>query len=363
MMKKTQIKFINGDIATIIDTDKRKTLISENYKFIFDKKTGEFARWGKTLEDDGDPNVSLPEIVDMEISTICHGVGTPCKFCYKSNTSKGEYMTFETFKKIFTKLPASITQLAAGIGDIDSNPDMWKIFDYCRNNDKNTVIPNVTINADRMTSEYFDNLAKYCGAVAVSCYNKDLTYNAIKELTDRGMKQINIHFMISENTINDAYNVMHDMKTDPRLSKMNAIVFLSLKKRGNAKTGFTQLSQDKFNELSKYAIKNNIRFGFDSCSSTKYFNYLESDETLSDEFKTQMNQCVEKCESSMFSSYISCDGNYYPCSFCEGIEGWEDGLSVLECNDFLIDIWFNEKTQKFKEKLLSCNRDCPIYKI
>ena len=35
----------------------------------------------------------------------------------------------------------------------------------------------------------------------------------------------------------------------------------------------------------------------------------------------------------------------------------------VKCNDFLEDIWYNEKTRKFQEKLLSCKRDCPIYKI
>jgi len=360
-MKKTEIKLSNGEIATIVDTDKVKVLKSENYNFLFNKSDGFFARYGKTAEDDGDLNVSLPEIIDMEISTACHGVGTPCKFCYKSNTSKGEYMNFETFKKVFAKLPSSITQLAAGIGDIDSNPDIWKIFEYCR---ENSVIPNVTINGARMTSEYFDNLATYCGAVAVSVYDKNLTYNAIKELTDRGMKQINIHFMISEQSIYTAYEVINDMQTDSRLSKMNAIVFLSLKQKGNAKTGFTQLPQDKFNDLCKYAISKKIRFGFDSCSSRKYYNYLDSDDSLTKEFKEQMNQCIEPCESSIYSSYVNVNGDYFPCSFCEGVnDEWKNGLSILECNDFLTDIWNNEKTKNFKKKLLSCNRDCPIYKI
>lgn len=364
-MKKTNIELVNGDKAVIVEDNNVKILKSENYNFLFDKKSGFFARWGKTQEDDGDFSVSLPEIIDLEISTTCHGVGKPCKFCYKSNVPKGEYMNFETFKKVFAKLPPTITQLAAGIGDIDSNPDMWKIFEYCR---EHGVIPNVTINGARMKKEDFDNLAKYCGAVAVSVYDKELTYNAIKELTDRGMRQINIHFMISEESIDKAYEVINDIKTDPRLKFMNAIVFLSLKTKGNAKNGFTQLSQEKFNKLCKYSIENNVRIGFDSCSSRKFFNYLESDSSLTEDFKKKMYECIEPCESSVFSSYISCGSaekgpQYYPCSFCEGIEGWEEGIDVLSANDFIKDVWYNEKTQNFKKKLLSCNRDCPIYTI
>lgn len=360
-MKKTEIKLINGDNAVLVEDSKIKMLKSENYNFVFDKSNGFFARWGKTQDDDGDPNLSYPEIIDMEISTSCHGVGKPCKFCYKSNVAKGEYMDIETFKKVFAKLPPTITQLAAGIGDIDSNPDMWKIFEHCR---ENGVIPNVTINCARMTTEYFDNLAKYCGAVACSAYDTELTYTAIKELTDRGMKQINIHYMISDQSVEGAYKIIDDMQSEPRLSKMNAIVFLSLKQKGNAKTGYTQLSQEKFNDLCKYALSKKINFGFDSCSSRKFFNYLDSDDTLTKEFKEQMYKCIEPCESSIFSSYVSVDGKYYPCSFCEGVnDEWKDGLSVLDCDDFITDIWYNEKTQNFKKKLLSCNRDCPIYSI
>lgn len=359
-MKKTEIKLSNDDNAIIVDTDKVKILKSENYNFLFNKSDGFFARWGKTEDEDGDMSVSLPEIVDMEISTACHGVGKPCRFCYKSNTPSGEYMTFETFEKIFSKLPPTITQLAAGIGDIDSNPDMWKIFEHCRNNE---VIPNVTINGARMTPEYFDNLAKYCGAVAVSVYDKDLTYNAIKELTDRGMNQINIHFMISEQTIDKAHEVINDIQNDERLTKLNAIVFLSLKTKGYAKSGYTQLSQSKFNELCKTAISKKIRFGFDSCSSHKFFAYLRSDNTLSDEFKEQMYACIEPCESSVYSSYIDVKGFYYPCSFTPGTDNWNEGLDVLNCNDFLTDIWYNQKTKDFKSKLLNCSRDCILYKI
>lgn len=358
-MKKTEIKLVNGDKAFVVEDSKAKILVSKEYNYLFNKENGFFARWGKTKEDDGNVELGIPEIADIEISTACNGVGKPCKFCYKSNTPKGDNMTIETFEKVFSKLPASVTQIAFGIGDIDANPDLWKIMEHCR---KNGVIPNVTINGARMTPELFDNLAKYCGAVAVSVYDKNLTYDAIKELTDRGMRQINIHFMISEETIDLAYEVMNDMKNDPRLSRMNAIVFLSLKTKGNAKKGYTQLSQDKFNELSAFAIENNIRIGFDSCSSFKFFRSLDENKKISDTFRKSMYECVEPCESSLYSSYINVDGKYFPCSFCENVDGW-NGIDVLEADDFLKDVWYNPKTIEFRNKLTGCKRDCPIYKI
>jgi MoaA/NifB/PqqE/SkfB family radical SAM enzyme len=357
-MKQSKIILKDNSVAILTDTDKYKTLRSENYNFTFNKETGFFARWGKTVDDNGDPNIAMIEIADIEISTSCHGIGIPCSFCYKSNTPNGEYMTFETFKKIFSKLPPTLTQIAVGIGDIDSNPDIWKIFEYCKSNG---IIPNITINGYNMNESDFDNLTKYCGAVAVSYYNKDLTYNAIKKLTDRGMNQINIHFLISENTINDAYNVMYDMQNDMKLSKMNAIVFLSLKKMGNAKSGYTQLNQEKFNNLCKYAITNNIRFGFDSCSAQLFLKAVKDHPNYK-----LMEQCAETCESTLYSMYIDVKGNFYPCSFSPDTEGWNTGISVLNCNNFIEDIWLHDRTKNFSEgviKCRNCKQSCSIYNL
>jgi MoaA/NifB/PqqE/SkfB family radical SAM enzyme len=359
-MKKTTIELVNGDKAVLIEDQKVKILKSENYNFLFDKSNGFFCRWGKSQEDDGDPMLGLPEIADIEISTACK---QGCAFCYKGNTSDGENMSLETFKKVFAKLPKTVTQIAFGITDIDANPDMWDIFDYTRSQ---SVVPNVTINGSRMTPELYDRLAKTMGAVAVSvgtAYNKDNSYNAIKELTDRGMRQVNIHNMICLENFDYTMQVMKDTKEDPRLKMLNALVLLSLKPKGRAENRFHQLPQDKFNELSKYAIDNFIRIGFDSCSSHKFFNYLDSDKSLSDEYKEKMKQSVEPCESGCYSSYIDTNGFYFPCSFTPDNNGWNEGISVLEADDFLKDIWQNEKTVAFRTKLVGCGRNCPLYTI
>jgi len=359
-MKKTELKLVNGDKAVIVDNGKVKILKSENYNFLFDKKTGYFARWGKTQEDDGDPSLGICEIADIEISTACL---QNCSFCYKSNNKDGENMSLETYKKIFSKLPASVTQVAFGITDIDANPDMWDIFDYTRSQG---VIPNVTINGSRMTSDSFDRLAKTMGAVAVSVgtsYNKDNSYNCVKELTDRGMTQVNIHDMICLENFDYTMQVLKDCKDDERLKNLNALVMLSLKTKGRAENRFHPLPQDKFNELCKYALTENLRIGFDSCSSHKFFRYLDSDKSLTEDYKNKMKECVEPCESSCYSSYFDVKGAYFPCSFTPDNENWKEGLDVLNCENFVDEIWNNEKTINFRKKLIGCGRDCPLYKI
>jgi len=155
-----------------------KAVRSENYNYNFDRETGEFARWGKTLEDD--PVMApAPEIADIEVSTIC---SAGCKACYKSNTTKGKNMDLETFKKVFHNLGKNICQVALGIGDIDTNPDLYKIMEYCRDNDYNYVVPNVTINGQNLNDYHITQLTRLCGAVAVSnLYGSKTRYIAIKK--------------------------------------------------------------------------------------------------------------------------------------------------------------------------------------
>ena len=312
-----------------------------------------------------------PEIADIEISTVCSGVDGVgvCKFCYKSNTPKGENMTLETFKKVFANLPKTVTQIAFGIGNLPNhnhggNPDMWAIFDYCN---ANGVKPNVTVNGQGVDDATADRLVSTCGGVAVSVYDKDISYNAIKKLTDRGLTNCNIHFMICEQTYEKAKEVIRDIKSDPRLEKLHALVLLSLKPHGRGKnTYYTKLSQERFTELVDYVWEQQAPIGFDSCSAAKFDRAI-----INHPNREALMQMVEPCESTKFSIYINTDGNFYPCSFMEGeiVEDggdWTKGLSVADTTDFMKDIWNHPETLKFREKCIGCTShgiSCPHYDI
>lgn len=335
-----------------------KTVRSENYNYIFNRKTGFFARWGKTKEDDPDYSPIGTEIADIEISTICEGIGSgPCRWCYKSNTKRGENMSHETFVKLFHKLPKTLTQIAFGIGNIGANPDLFNILSYCRNNDYNYVIPNITINGYNLTNEYVDKLVELCGAVAVSRYKpKDICYDAVKKLTDKGLEQTNIHMLISEETYEDCFEVMRDSKTDPRLKKLNAIVFLTLKPKGKRNSLKGIKSLDKYKKVIDYALENNIRIGFDSCSAPLFMKAIENTKY------SKLSQFCEPCEAYLFSMYINVKGKTVPCSFCEGEEGY-DGIDMLKINDFMKDVWYNKEVIKFRKKLLGNCRNCPVFDL
>lgn len=345
----------------IIESRVHKNLFSENFSYYFNKETGFTYIQGKTENDNPEYSEFGPMIADIEITTKCSGPrGIPCPFCYKSNTSNGKNMSLEVFKEVFHKLPKPLTQIAFGAdADLTSNPDIWKIMEYCRWNDYQEIIPNITL-ADA-SDEVADNLSRLCGAVAVSRYrDKNICYDTVKKLTDRGMSQVNIHIMISEETYNEALETLWDIKNDIRLSRLNAIVFLSLKNKGRGKE-YIPLSQYKFDTLVKVAMKEKVSFGFDSCSAMKFLKSIKDHP----DYK-KMEEMSEPCESGRFSSYIDVNGVYFPCSFSEGTKDWVEGISVLDAEDFINDIWNHPKNIEFRMKGISniskC-KSCQLYNI
>ena len=398
MEKISKIELFDGSIATIKDTENYKALRSDGYNFFFNKKDGFFCRWGSKKENygtelgkptkqeielfilwsniwkekfnikefihdlrtDSDYSKMIPDILDFEVSTLC---SQNCDFCYKSNNHNGKYISTENFTKVIDNLPDSICQCALGIGNVDQ-PNLFELMDVLIDRG---IKPNITINGSRLTSEILDKLSQKCGAIAISHYNDDLTFNAVYELaTVRGMKQINIHSFLSLESYDKCLSLVDKIRNDSRLKNLNAVVFLSAKIRGNAKkNNYHSLSKEKFDYLSNLLLDSGIRFGWDSCSCQ---NFIRSIENRLD--KDKLIEYCDPCEASIASSYISMDCNYYPCSFCEGIEyapgDWRNGISVLESTDFLKDVWFHPKTREFATNNIKCRGECiscPVFDI
>lgn len=355
-MKKYILKHEN-EKAIVVENEKVKIIKSNNFNNVFFKYNGKNMTWGKTEKEDPSFSPFGPIIADIEISTICHGpknsegIDTPCKFCYKSNNPCGKNMTLEEFKELFHKLPRTLTQIAFGIGDLTSlDGEMWKIFKYCRNNEYQEIIPNVTINGNYLTDEKAYKLKELCGAVAVSHYN-DSCFDAVKKLTDVGMTQVNIHQLLSKETFEDCIKLVEQVKTDKRLEKLNAVVFLMLKPKGK-RNDFHLVSKEQYKQLIDKCLEEKINFGMDSCSACVF------DEVTKGKFKT----VIEPCESfGLFSCYFNVDGEYFPCSFCEGEGEWKKGLKIKD--DFLKDIWYSEKVNKYRELSLKKCRNCIMYDL
>jgi MoaA/NifB/PqqE/SkfB family radical SAM enzyme len=333
----------------IIDTKTMKFASSPGYNYFFNKINGEFSRWGKTFEEDPEYAPS-PELADIEVSTICHN---GCPFCYKSNNCNGMYMHLEKFKSVLSSLPNTITQIAFGIGDIDSNPDLYKIMQHCRDNG---IVPNITINGSRMTPHDYDMLSGLCGAVAVSLYNYDTCKNAVVELGKHGLQQVNIHCLLSEETFNKCMNISQKAHSDPLLARyLNAVVFLMLKPKGDKNT-LHAVSKAHYKELMACLKENNVRFGFDSCSAPKVM-----------EIMPEQSESIEPCESTLFSLYINVQGKAYPCSFSEN-EGEYQGIDVAAAPDFITDVWNSDQFNKFRSAVINNKdkngcRNCPLFSL
>lgn len=334
---------------------------AKKYSWVFNTENGFFIRSGETLTKDPLYSPRGPEIADIEISTICHGPtnegSAPCKFCYKSNNHVGSNMTLDTFKIILDNINPenNLTQVALGIGDIDANPDLFDIMEYCRS--KN-IIPNITINGARLTSDIVNKLQTLCGGISVSHYGDELCFNAIDQLLSNKPKnlQINIHKILSKETFDDCIRLKQVLYEDPKYKNI-AIIFLLLKPVGSRNNLSVIRDIQHYSKL--YSEYPSVRIGFDSCSAP--ISYFFS--------KRKIEHCyIEPCESTLFSCYINVDGISFPCSFVEQLDVY-NGMDLSKpLKNPLNEWWFGEEYNNFRNKVLNTQepngcRYCPYFDI
>lgn len=350
---------VDGEHFVVLDFSDRKVVKGKNYNSLFRKTDGFFARWGARSEDDPPFSPIGPEILDIEISV--NGCPNGCRFCYKNNKATAPTnMSLDTFKRILAAMPKALTQIAFGITGVQTNPDFIPMMRHCRNQG---IIPNFTLSGIDLTDAIAKECASLIGAVAVSAYQSDKTvcYDTVKKFTDLGIKQTNIHLMVSKETLPFVYEVLEDRQKDARLANMNAIVFLGLKPKGRARGEFHPISTDEYAKLIDYCFEHKLMIGFDSCSAPKFEMAVKASD-MTDERKQSLIECSESCESSLFSAYINVNGQYCHCSFAEG-EGQQIMLPVQD--DFLKSVWYHPEVMAFRKKLIDnsvagCRR-CQIF--
>jgi len=323
--------------------------------------TGRFLRWGKKYEDDPQWSPFGPEILDIEISTSCHGIPKKgcekpqiCSHCYKSANPSGKNMSLETFKKIFNKLPKTLTQIAFGLGDIKGNSELFDILSFCR---EKQVIGNLTTNGYDVDDDVVYNLCSLSGSVAVSAYkhNKVLCYDSVSTLLEGNKKhnknlQVNIHCLLSKETLDFAYEVAEDSLIDSRLKDIGAIVYLFLKQVGRGES-YNYVSSEEYSKFLNFLLERGVRFGHDSCAYPNMISHVKSNKVSKEELRI----ISESCESTRFSLYLSVDGIAYPCSFAEHKY---NGVNVIDCNDFMKDVWMSKEIQDFRRSLIDSTKKC-----
>lgn len=337
---------------------------SQTYHCFFNTFTGFNMRWGKTLDDDPSYCGLGPEIADIEIVTgSCPKVNSEnCRWCYKNNTSlPGQIMTLDQFKDVISCFPKNLSQVALGITGVKSNPYLKDILIWLR---KNRIIGNLTLTGADLDQEMCDVLSQYCGACAVSCYDraKELCYKTInwlhenaKEKFNRDM-HVNMHIVIADFSMNHIMDVLNDVK-EGRVPGLRSIVMLHAKPVGRAKNMNCNLSKENLTKVIQFCLKNKISFGFDSCNG---FNVQD---ILVEIGKEDLCSSIEPCESARMSIYCAVNGKITPCSFVEHV--YEDiAIDLLNNPEIqLADIWMkNDMLNQFRN-CQKCSKSCPIYSL
>jgi hypothetical protein len=274
-------------------------------------------------------------------------------------------MSFETFKKVIKKINTNgqLQQVAFGLGaTADENPELWDMCKWLRSK---FIIPNGTV--ANVSKETAKKIATNFGAVAISYHNdfEVLAKNCLqfapyiiahhKGKEEITLAQLNIHFVIMEETFEDCKKLFTLLKSDPRFLAVNAVVLLGLKKCGRAENGnFNKITDEHFKELVDIAFDKKIGIGFDSCSCNKFLNSIKDREDYS-----KLEQLAEPCESKLFSIYLNQNAEIFPCSFNEKNR---KGFNILDDNNFLNDYWNND-SDEWRKSLINSERSCPVYDV
>lgn len=341
----------------VVDTATHKFVLCRDgsYAQVFNKTTGFNARMGRNVEDDPTWCPLGPEILDCEISINgCPKVGgASCKFCYKNNTDKpATNMSLEDFKKVISKFPRNLSQIALGITGVQTNPDFVEMLRWLR--EDMGIVPNYTLSGADLNDEIFEATLKYCGRVAVSVYetDKNLCYNTIKRFNERSKDFCNMHIILSDSNLPFVEEVLGDI-ADGKVPGLRNIVFLRCKPVGRASKLPCTLSVETLDKVIRKCEEIGIGCGFDSCSCGIVQDYYKS------RGRADLVKYCEPCESSRISGYINTFGQYYHCSFCEHVPNFKSYNFLTDEFDFH-KFWIEDCAMYRK---LDTANNCPCFKI
>ena len=350
----------------VVDCPDCKVVVNvtdKNYYQLFNKNTGFNIRMGKDANDDPSWCPLGPEIADIEVVTgSCPKVNSEnCRWCYKNNTSApGKVMTLDEFKKVIKSFPMNLSQVALGITGVKSNPYLVDMLKWLR---EYGVIGNLTLTGADLDDDMAENLAKYCGACAVSCYDKakDLCYRTIDKLHTIAQQKfgkdmhVNMHIVIADFSIDHVMSVLEDVKNG-KVPGLKSIVMLHAKPVGRAKNMDCSLSKDNLTKVIKFCLSNNISFGFDSC------NGHNVQDILIEMGKGELCTSIEPCESGRQSIYVNVEGKITPCSFVEHVYE-NESIDLLTKDVKISNEWSQNKMLDKFRNCTKCSKSCPIYSL
>lgn len=324
-----------------------KVVKNDKYVIFFNMETG--SEILKGINNNPDPFVlDAPSLIDCGIMGKCN---CDCKICYQSTNHYDSNMSLENFKMIVDQSKQYVMQMAlGGYGSPDQHENFKEILEYCR---ENKIVPNYTTSGNGLTDKQVEMSKKYCGAVAVSDYNKPFTYSAINRFLDAGIKT-NIHFVLSTETFDRAMNLLDGKdiwNNQFDMSKLNAVIFLLFKPQGRSKNRHDLIpTNDQIREFIRKIRDPKVPFklGMDSCLVNKL--------TSLDKLTKEEEVFLDTCEASRASMYITPDLKAVPCSFADYND---NGVQITKDNP-ISKIWANsEPFNRCRGLLNECKTRCP----
>lgn len=327
---------------------------NNDYEMFYDTNLGVEIIRG--INGKSDPfSLELPSLLDIGIMGHCIH---KCYFCYQGHINEPN-MKLEDFKFIIDQVKHHTNQVAlGGRGDPNQHENFREIVEYAR---RNNVVPNYTTSGIGLTDEQIE-ISKLCGAVAVSDYDKDYTYEAIDRFINADVKT-NIHLLFTQGTFDKCVKILYGhnpwkkkkrKKKDISLvniDKLNAVIFLLFKPQGAGKDLKELIPNDyQLSVFSDLIFKpaSQFKVGMDSCLVNKVLNYTEPDEI--------QKQSIDTCEGGRMSAYITPDMKMTPCSFCNK----ESSISITRENP-IKEIWNNSGLfTTFRNNLKQDPQICPI---
>ena len=317
----------------------------EGYNFVGIPETGVTFRWGAEFSDD--PQMApWPELADISISNYCTN---GCSYCYRKSSEEGKFMSLEDYRFALQELTSekygSIFQVALGGGEPLLHPDFNEIIKITR--EEFGIIPNYTTSGKFFNPENIEATRDYCGAVAISWDPyRDLSTEELSEigsrLKDNGILA-NIHYVISDETINDAVDLLNG-KYEEYINDFNSVIFLTYKPTGRAKNEGSIKSAGALKTFLNLVDNpvTTIKIGFDACFVPVLMKATGVNADL-----------IDSCECGFFSVYIDENLDVTPCSFCNNSD-YHYNLKQFSFEE----IW-ESKFSDYRHYIdTSCKSDC-----
>jgi len=341
------------------------------FRAIFNPETGAYMRTGilkiqgnRVIDTGVDPYMTaFPELIDIGIMGKCKNAKRCTVGCYQGNKSEGKNMSVDDYRSIMKQCRGVFQVALGGAGSPDEHEDFEEILKITR---EHNIVPNYTTSGISVDENIARITKEYCGAVAVSWYKQDYTWEALKLFKEAGCTT-NVHFVLSKSSIGEAIDILKNngywLKDKKNVfDGIEALVFLFYKPVGNAKKE-EMLDFDRDSKLIQEFVlevgkEHPFKVGFDSCSIPMLLQFRANIH----------NESIDTCEGARFSCYIHNDMKMTPCSFDQDFK-----YSVDLRKYSIKDAWNSEQFNAFRESHkkgcptckynIDCMGSCPMLKL